>query len=267
MGKVGLAGDRSHVAKSLSPKLFAAAFRASGLTWTYEKFPIEGGVSELKGVLASGIRGLNVTAPLKTDVIQLCDGLDDLAERIGAVNTVDIKDGTARGYNTDVGGFRDSLERWGYSPAGDVVCVLGAGGAARAVVAATSTLGPAEVRVVARSTSAAKEVARSAQATTLTVVTVDWEARESALRGADLLVNATPVGQDGEVIFSPGALEGLGRVIDLTYGRKTALVRDAERSGAKAVDGRPMLVCQAARSFEIWTGRKAPLDVMWDVMS
>jgi shikimate dehydrogenase len=214
------------------------AYRALGIDALYLAFPVEPVRlrDAISGVRALGFLGVNVTVPHKQAVLSMCDRLDDSAREVGAVNT--IVDGV--GYNTDVYGFRASLDRTYQRPV-----VLGAGGAARAVVAA---LAPTPVTTIARSagTWTAEHLAR-------------------ALSGADLLVDATSAGLDDSALPAPIPLSLLTKealVYSLIYHREPALLREARAQGLRTLDGLPMLVHQAARAFELMTGRPAPLDVM-----
>ncbi len=230
---VGLLGwPTSH---SLSPPMQNAAFGALGLDWAYVPLPTppEALADAVRGLVASGFAGANVTIPHKEAVIASCDELDDVAARAGSVNTLVIRDGRVLGSSTDGLAVTTQLEATGRR-----ALVLGTGGAAKAVAAALADAG-AEVVVVGRRDAG-------------------WPPTGD---GFDVLVNATPVKE--EVIVAPRA--GM-QVVDLAYlpsGRATALIEAARALGCHpCVDGLDVLLAQGAASFERWTGEAAPLVAM-----
>ncbi len=247
---------------SLSPRIHNAAFAATRLDWMYVAFPVRPGaaVAAVRGMRALGLRGLNVTMPHKQDVIPALDELAPEAERSGAVNTI-VADGERLvGTNTDGSGFLRFLEQdAGVTAKGLRAVVVGAGGSARAVALALADAG-AEVTVAARRVEKAEEIATRAPGALRAVELVPG----TVAKDADLIVNATPVGRDGESVpIDPGSLEDRHLVVDLVYRPETTpLVRSARAIGAKAFNGIGMLVHQAALSFEIWTGVVAPVDAM-----
>jgi shikimate dehydrogenase len=241
---VGLLGDP--VSGSLSPRMQNAAFAARGLDWAYVPLPVDaaGLADAVRGLVAQGFAGANVTVPHKTAVAPLCDELDDVAERAGSVNTLVVRDGRVLGSSTD-----GLAVAWVVRP-GDHALILGAGGAARAVAPALLDAGAESVAVAARREAAAAEFAASSHG-----VEVATEKEP-----ADVVVNATPVRD--EVLVT---LDGVRVVVDLAYrqdGRATALVEAAGAAGIETVDGLEVLVRQGAASFERWTGIEAPVDVM-----
>lgn len=258
---VALIGDP--VAQSVSPEMQRAAFAALGLDLDYVAVRVP--LQELPATwprLAASFRGLNVTRPLKQAVIPYLDGLSEEARRARSVNTVRFTGGRAEGHSTDGAGFLAALRRAGVGRVGRAL-VLGTGGAARAVVAALRSEG-AVVRVSGRNRRAGQRLANELGAR---YVPLDTRALSTAVAMADLLVNATPVGSWPDVTASPlpDAVQlhpGL-TVFDLVYRpRRTALLDRAARAGCRTVEGIEMLVEQGARSFELWTGLPAPLEVM-----
>jgi shikimate dehydrogenase len=205
-----------------------------------------------------------VTVPHKQAALALVDALAPDAREIGAVNTIVREGSRLTGYNTDVVGFLRALrDDAGLDPQGEVVVVLGAGGAARACVAALLDAGAAEVRVANRSLANAEAVAaRAGDRVRATDIS------ESALLGAAILVNSTTVGMAGGPLPDespvPAAwLGGFRLVYDLVYRPAvTPLIRDAGARGISTLGGLPMLIYQGAASFELWTGRDAPVDAM-----
>jgi shikimate dehydrogenase len=252
------------VDRSLSPAIQNAAFAAAGLDWIYVAFPVKPGegAKAAEAMRALAIRGLNVTMPHKRDVIPALDELSPEAARAGAVNTI-VADGSRLiGLNTDGPGFVRFLEQdAGEEPAGRRTLVLGAGGAARAVAIAMSDAG-ADVTIAARRRSEADQVA--ALAANARTIAFDAVAIDAELTDATILVNATPVGREGDTLPLDATRLGQGHVVvDLIYHPETTpLVRSARDRGAKAFNGTGMLVHQAALSFEAWTGVAAPIEAM-----
>jgi shikimate dehydrogenase len=259
------------VRHSLSPLLHNTAFAALGLNWVSLGFEVAPGAigAALDGVRALQLRGLSVTMPHKADVAALVDECSPTASRLSAVNCISQQDGVLRGENTDGAGFLASLVRAaGFDPAGKRCVVMGAGGAARAVILALAEAGAVSVAVVNRTAPRAAEAAALAGAAGRPVE-VGPEA--DALAGhADLVVNATPVGmartgsaQAGPLI-APSLLGAGQVVVDLVYApRPTPWLAAAAETGATAVDGLGMLVHQAAIQLELWTGLPAPVEAMW----
>ncbi|HZO48882.1 MAG TPA: shikimate dehydrogenase [Gaiellaceae bacterium] len=220
------------VSHSLSPPMQNAAFAALGLDWVYVPLPAppERLAEAVRGLAATGFAGANVTIPHKSAVVDLCDEVEEAAARAGSVNTLAFQDGRVQGSSTDV----VALERAVAGASGRAL-VLGAGGSAKAAVAALARL---EVEVVGRRDPG-------------------WPPDAS---GYDVVVNATPVRDDPLVRPAAGQT-----VVDLPYnpdGSPTALARAAREAGARVVDGLELLLWQGAASFERWTGRPAPLEAM-----
>jgi shikimate dehydrogenase len=256
---VGVIGDP--VAHSLSPALHNAAFAALGLDWVYVAFPVPRGraTEAVAAVPALGLAGLNVTMPHKEDVASACDELTPDAAALRSVNTVVAQaGGRTLGDSTDGPGFLDALDDEGITVAGQPVLVLGAGGAARAVVLALGRAG-ASVTVAARRPDAAESAAALAPgAPAVPLVAADPS-------GFAVVVNATPLGMSGgdPLPVDPDALHAGQAVIDLVYHpADTPLLTAARARGARAVNGLGMLLHQAARSFNLWTGESAPLEAM-----
>ena len=234
---VGLLGwPTSH---SLSPRMQNAGFAALGLDWAYVPLPTPPELlgDAVRGLVATGFAGANVTIPHKEAVIPFCDELDDVAARAGSVNTLVIREGAVLGSSTDGLAVTSQLEAKGLR-----ALVLGAGGVSRAVAAALEDEG-AEVVVRGRRDAG-------------------WP---PSADGFDVLVNATPVKE--EIVVAPRA--GM-QVVDLAYlpdGRPTALIEAArELDCHPCVDGLDVLVAQGAASFERWTGGPAPLVAMRDAV-
>jgi shikimate dehydrogenase len=225
------------------------------------------------GLRALGFRGVNVTIPHKEAMVDLVDEMDEAAARIGSVNTVVNEAGRLIGHNTDISGFAAALRSLRPAGAAGLTCfVAGAGGAARAVVAALQQDGAREIRVCNRTPQRAITLCAQASAWgSASCVTVDPDDAASAAAPCDLLVNATSVGLTTNVKVSPIPVDIVHRdqiVIDLVYAPAlTILVKEAKARGATAIDGREMLLRQAAGSYELWIGRPAPIDVMRNSIS
>jgi len=251
----------SPVRHSLSPAIHNAGFAAAGLDWTYVALEVAPGDCEraLDGMRALGLAGLSVTMPHKDDVAALVDERSDDVETLGAANCVaPLADGRLRAENTDGPGFVASLREAGVDPAGLRCCVLGAGGAARAVVLALARAGAADVAVVNRTPSRGELAAALAGPAGRVGTGPD-------VGEADLVVNATSVGMgpDGGLPLDPDALRPGQVVAELVvHPVRTPLLEAAAGKGLVTVDGVGMLVHQAAIAFEAWTGARAPVAAM-----
>lgn len=255
---------------TLSPKLHNAAFEALGLPGTYLPLPVPADrlAGAVDGIRAWRLPGLNVTIPHKVAVMPLLDDVTELASRIGAVNTLYWDGDRLVGDNTDYAGFIASLPP--VSLANEDITVLGAGGAARAVVLALRDQGARRVHLVARRKLAAEALRDQLLAdggAGEVVGFTDLPELERLLGQSRLVVNATPVGMHGKA--SPLGLDALGwlapeaHVIDLIYQPvETPLVAAARARGLAVTNGAEMLLQQAAVAFERWTGSPPPLAAM-----
>jgi shikimate dehydrogenase len=265
------------VKHSLSPVIHQAALEALVLEGDYRCFPVEPlpeGLATLEEVLEQmrrgALQGLNVTVPHKEAVIERMEGLTSTAERIGAVNTIFLDGKKLIGDNTDQDGFLSDLQTT-LAPETGKALILGAGGAARAVVSGL-TEGGWDVWVATRRLSQAEELAqelRTPGASPINILSLNPESIGRIHLEMTLIVNATPAGMAPEVDVSPWPneipLPPQVCLYDLVYTpQKTQLVRDAQSAGLRAVTGLGMLVEQAALAFERWTDRSAPRDVMYE---
>ena len=251
----------SPVRHSLSPALHNAGFAATGVDWVYAAFEVESGRARaaLDSMRILGLGGLSVTMPHKEDVAELVDELDEAATALHSVNTVvPIGDGRLKGYSTDGAGFLASLAAQGVAVEAKHVCVLGGGGAARAIVDALARAGAATITVVNRSHERAKAAALLADG-----VAVVGEL--DAIADCDLLVNATSIGMGSdELPCDPQLLHDGLVVADIVYHpRSTALLAAARERGARTVEGLGMLVHQALVQQQLWTGITPDAAVMW----
>ena len=247
------------VAHSRSPVIHNHWLAHYGIAGRYVLFavPPEKLEAAVRGIAVLGLRGCNVTTPHKQAIFPLLDRVDDLAHRIGAVNTVVVeKDGTLTGFNNDGNGFieslRDANPKW--TPDSGPILVLGAGGAARAVVASLAAQGAKEIRVANRTLDKAQEIADAAGPV---VRVVRWEHREDALDGVVLLANATSLGMAGKspLDISLDRLSKTALVGDLIYiPPETPLLAAARARGNITVNGLGLLLNQARRAFNAWFG-------------
>lgn len=251
------------VAHSSSPRLHAAALAARGLDHRYRAIHVEAFhlAAALDAAGAADVIGLNLTVPHKEAAFALCDRTSDEAREIGAVNTLVRRANAWTGHNTDARGLALALQSWRGRALGrstERVAVIGAGGAARAAVVCARALGARRIDVYARRV----ERAAWAESAGATARTLD---ASTELR-ATLVLQCTPLGLDPDHDPSPVRLDGLdpGAIAcDLTYAdRPSAFLREAAARGIEAIDGRRMLVGQAALAFSMWFGAQPPLAVM-----
>jgi shikimate dehydrogenase len=263
--RVGVIGDP--VAHSISPAMQQPAFDALGIPATYERWHTS--ASELPARISSlrepDTLGANVTVPHKLAVMELVDEVSALARRAGAVNTIVNRDGTLFGDNTDVYGFATSLTAAFPDAPNQRALVLGAGGAARAVVLGLDQIGVKDITVANRDPERAKRLATDLEPISIDVISIDGEMMANAVENARILVNATSVGWHSEELpIDSKFLSSLSSdaiVVDLTY-RDTDLLIRARSRGNDTLDGLPMLVHQGAKAFELFTGQAAPVDIM-----
>jgi shikimate dehydrogenase len=250
------------VEHSLSPAIHNAAFAALGLEWVDVPMPVEPErlAPALRGLAALGFSGANVTMPHKTDAARLVDRLSDDAGQLGAVNAIVNEAGRLHGHNTDAPGFARFLQLdVGFDASGTRALVFGAGGAARAVGLALARAGASIVTVAARDPARARAVARLVSDQGVRSDGVGIERGGSV--EADVIVNATPLGRGGERLPLPPL--GAATVgVDLLYPDVTPFQDAVASAGGRAFGGLGLLVHQAALSFELWTGREAPMDAM-----
>jgi shikimate dehydrogenase len=250
------------VSHSLSPAFQNAALRAAGIPLMYEACDVApGDLGALLAVLARDGAAGNVTAPHKAAVAAACARVTPVARQAGAVNTFWTEDGALAGDNTDVQGFHNAVVGLrGGPPARVVVAVLGAGGAASAVLAAVTAWQGCTARVWNRTPDRAR-----ALCTRFPGVAEPAETPAGAVVGAALIVNATRVGvTDDAIPIDPALLPADADVMDLVYRRgETAWIRQVRARGIRAVDGLPMLIEQGALAFERWFGQTPDRDAMW----
>jgi len=260
------------VEHSLSPCFQNAAFQHSGLDFVYVAFTVkpEDLENAVLGVRSLGIYGLNVTMPHKISIIKHLDELDEYAEKVRSVNTVLNQNGRLIGYTTDGVGVLNALRFNGVNPSKKKIVILGAGGASRSISFALAEEAK-ELVILNRTVAKAEKLASDLNHFIKEYAEIRWgglteETLKRELKDADILVNATSVGmspKEDETPVDKGNLHSDLTVFDLVYHPlETRLLREAKTVGAKTINGLSLLIHQGAASFEIWTGVKAPVEVM-----
>ena len=252
---------------SLSPAMHNAPFNFLKLKSTYIAYRVA--YSELAASICSlkevRLAGFNVTIPHKTRILKYIDVLDRVASKAGAVNTVQNVDGVLYGYNTDVGGFLRPLAKRGINLNGLNVLLLGAGGAARAVVVALSSKTEnLKISIANRNRDRAKELAKIGNTLGANCESFSLQDVQLLSYRADMIVNTLPLGMYNEKsIIDVQYIPSDSIVYDVVYRPVlTDLLKNAKQAGATLVYGYEMLLEQGAESFQIWTGIPAPLEVM-----
>jgi shikimate dehydrogenase len=260
-GKARIAGITGWpVGHSRSPRLHGYWLDRHGIDGAYVPLPIEPAHfnAAIRGLMAAGFAGLNVTIPHKLAAFAICDTVDDFGRRIGAINTLVFENGRISGRNTDVWGFLSNLRANGVDPAAGPALILGAGGACRAIAAALLDL---NVRVTVANRTRSRAEALAGELPGLTVI--DWDARDHALPDNALLVNTTSLGMAGQpplqIDLDRGA-RGL-TVNDIVYvPLETPLLAAARARGIPCVEGLGMLLHQAVPAFKAWFGIEPVVD-------
>ena len=251
---------------SLSPNIHNAAFRSLNLDSTYIAYRIP------KGELAAGIEalktikiaGFNVTIPHKIEMIKYLDVLDENCNLIGAVNTVSNDGGILKGYNTDITGFLDPIKKRNLTIKDSQVILLGAGGAARAIVTAMVKEKAGRITIINRTMENSTKLAEFAKKIGGSVDIVSLQEANKLITDYKFIINSTSIGMKNEL--SPLSTESIGKdsiVYDIVYQPiNTDLIKKSKENGATIIYGYEMLLSQAACSFEIWHKTEAPYDVM-----
>lgn len=255
------------VSHSKSPAMHNAAFRHLAIDACYIAFDVKPHMLKeaVYAIRALNIKGLNITIPHKESVLEYLDQLSPEAEVIGAVNTIKNQEGSLLGFNTDGRGFIQSLTERGISVCGKKVLVLGAGGASKAVVYSLLKEG-AEVFIYNRTLDKALALIRRYQSRPIELVTADRLSDKGFVGSMDIVVNTTSVGlQDNEMPIAKELLLSKHVVCDLIY-HQTLLLKSAAERGCVTIDGSGMLLWQGVYAFEIWTGQKAPVEVMREAL-
>ena len=250
------------VSHSRSPVLHGFWLDEAGVDGAYVPLPVSPGriAEALRALPVLGFRGCNLTIPHKQTALSAVDRVEPQARRIGAVNTVIVAaDGSLEALNTDVFGFRENLRDAvpGWDPIAGPAVVLGAGGSARAVVAALAEAGVSEIRIVNRTLDRAEAVARDLATPTARITVHSWGEAGDVQREAGLLVNTTSLGMAGEppLAIDLTPLPRPAPVVDIVYvPLETGLLGAARKLGHPVVDGLGMLLHQGRPGFEAWFG-------------
>jgi shikimate dehydrogenase len=245
------------VAHSLSPIMHNRAFATTGTNAVYLAFRVTDLDSAIKGIKALNVKGVSVTVPHKIAVMEYLDDVEETAVKIGAVNTIVHDRGKLIGYNTDWFGAIEAL-RTRTSIEGKSVALIGAGGAARAIGFGLKSAG-GRLTILNRSRTTGEHLAGELQA--------DFLPLEACQPGRyDVLINTTPVGMHPDTAATPIANKELSPemvVMDIVYNPlETRFLKEADATGCRTINGVDMFVFQGAQQFELWTGQKAPVEVM-----
>ncbi len=267
--KVGVFGYP--VKHSASPAMQNAAFESAGLNYIYLSFEVkpEDIGEALSALRILGFRGMNLTIPHKEICLPFLDEINEEASKIKAVNTVLVDSGKLKGFNTDIEGFMKPLVcEKNYQPAGKKIVILGAGGAARAVIFSLLDAGAEEIVIGNRNMDRAGHLSDFMKSlfplSNISRVSISDDSLPDEVLSSSLLVNCTPLGMKGEIpldnteCLNPGLI-----VYDLIYRPvETPLLSIARQRGADTIGGLGMLVYQGAASFRIWSSIEPPVDVM-----
>lgn len=267
----------SPCAHSISPMMHNAAFEALGFDYAYLAFDVDEAAlsAAVEGLKALGARGFNVTMPGKNRMASLCDRLSPAASLIGAVNTVVNENGVLTGHITDGTGYMLSVKDAGYDIIGKKMTLLGAGGAATAILVQAALDGVAEISVFLRPASRfyerAQDIVKNLTAQTGCIIKLcdfsDQELLRQELSASAILTNATSIGmapaEEACPIPDESFLPGTLIVSDIIYNPKeTALLRMARGKGCPCFNGAHMLLYQGAEAFRLWTGADMPVDMI-----
>jgi len=267
-GKTLVYGIIGHpVTHSFSPAMQNAAFAETGLDAVYIPFPVtpDNVAEALKGLLALGISGVNVTVPHKTAVIPFLDEITDTAKKIGAVNTIRNDNGHLIGTNTDASGFLRSLKDLSFSPKNSTIALLGAGGATRAILVALAESGAKTIWICNRTKQKAQQLVDSFAPlfpnTKILIISLE----ELQATPLDLLVNTTTVGMPALPSFPVDLhkCSEIKNIVDIIYTpAQTPLLEQAQKLKIPYLNGMGMLLYQGGDAFEFWTQKTAPISVM-----
>lgn len=251
-----------------------AAFAAKNLDYRYLTIKVNQGdlKKAMDGVRAMNMRGINLTIPHKVEVLKYLDELSDAAEIIGAVNMVVNKNGKLWGDNTDGKGYLIALENAGVSPKGKNIMILGAGGAARAISVECALAGAKKITIANIEKEQGEElVTMLKERTGVDSEFIMWDKPVKVPEGTTILSNATSVGLYPHVDQKPdidfNSIQSNMIVTDVIFNDPNSLfLQEAEKRGAKTINGLGMLVNQGALNFTLWTGEEAPIGVMIDTL-
>lgn len=257
------------VKHSLSHFMHNAAFQALKINAEYNLFELRPPDLEsfLKSILQRNIHGLNVTIPYKEKTISFLDAISDEAKLVGAINTIKVSDNKLEGFNTDGEGFlRHLIDDLRFDPEDKEIAILGAGGAAKAIAVYLSKNKPKRIAIYDMDETKAVSLVNQLKKF---FANIEFQSAHSItelnIGDSDLLINATPIGmKETDLCLIEGRFIHRGMLVyDLVYNPpETKLLKMAKERSAKVSNGLGMLLYQGARSFELWTGKSAPIDIM-----
>ncbi|HHU69709.1 MAG TPA: shikimate dehydrogenase [Thermoanaerobacterales bacterium] len=259
------------IEQSLSPIIHNGAFKYLDLDCLYVPFPVKPDLLDqsILGLKALSIKGVNVTIPHKEKIVDKLDELSAEAAHIGAVNTINNEEGKLKGYNTDGEGFLRAIENAGVDLDNKVI-IIGAGGAARAIGIHLVTKGVKEIFICNRTLNNAEKLKDDINKicpATCKIVPFETKCIRDIIGKNDLIVNTTSLGMAPNIEESPIMTEDIFRndihVCDIVYNPlETLFLKNARKKGSNIIYGYEMLLYQGAAAFEIWTGKKAPVEIM-----
>ena len=261
------------VKHSKSPLFQTAAFQHLKINAVYLPFTVKPEDLEraVYGIRALSIKGVNITVPHKEEVLKYVNEVSEEVKYIGAANTIKNVDGYLKAYNTDAYGFIEGLREILAQIHNKRFLVIGAGGASRAVLYGLIKEGVQKIYLANRTLKKAHEIIQDFSNLNRfikdIIVPVPLNNIETFLKDVDVIINTTSVGLNDKdkPLFDYDKIEKRHIVIDIIY-KKTALLKKAEEKGCLWQDGLPMLLYQGAKAFEIWTGKKAPVDIMREIL-
>ncbi len=256
------------IEQSMSPAIHNACLQQLGLEPRYKaiRVPEEELDKQVEWLVESGCKGFNVTIPHKLRIMDLLDDIDPYAKAIGAVNTVEIQGNRLKGYNTDGPGFYRGLSDFHQGNFDDAtVLVLGAGGAARAIVKTLIMKGVSNVSIANRTVSKAQDLLEESGSEALSI-----SAAEQRLAEYDIIINTTPIGmypKEGSVPIDLSFVSSKSTLVDIIYNPLlTEFLRIGLERGCAVQNGVPMFVHQAALAFEQWTGKEPDIELMKEII-
>jgi shikimate dehydrogenase len=241
------------VLHSRSPDIFNAAFSLLSIDAVYTRFAASRVEEILAGVSDIGLSGFNVTSPFKEEIVPFLDNIDEAAQRVGAVNTIIVKNSRLHGFNTDIKGVKNTFSFNGVKTEGKRVLVLGAGGAAKSAVCALLSEG-ADVIIVNRTFEKARAISGD-----LGCKVTKMESIDKTLEHTDILISCL---SSAERIIKPDSLKEGMVILDANYSVPTALVKDGKERGCTIIDGREWLLFQGMAAFRYFTGAEPPMESM-----
>lgn len=270
-GNTTLLGVMGHpINHSFSPAIHNAALNAAGLDYAYLplEVPAESLANTLKWIRTLNFRGFNVTIPHKNKILPLLDEVTEEAEKVGAVNTVVRENKRLIGYNTDIIGFIAGLKEANFIAEGKNAVILGAGGAARAVISGLIKEKIKNIAIIARNVEKAETLAKDFDSFK-NIVCNDFSSEEykTAQKDADIIINTTPLGMFPNTDAMPSVDFSLVKKTALIYDviytpEETKLLKEAKANDLKIINGETMLVAQGAAAFKLWTGEEPNIDLM-----